>query len=46
MARTTDLAKAEGECGIITSMINKFNAENPDIPVSQSTSSPGPVIRS
>ena len=32
---TTDLAKVEGECGIITSMINKFNAENPRIPVSQ-----------
>ncbi len=32
---TTDLAKVEGECGIITSMINKFNAENPQIPVSQ-----------
>jgi multiple sugar transport system substrate-binding protein len=27
----TDLAAAEGECGIITTMINKFNAENPDI---------------
>jgi multiple sugar transport system substrate-binding protein len=32
---TTDLAKAEGECGIITTMINKFNAENPGTPVSQ-----------
>ena len=32
---TTELAKVEGECGIITSMINKFNAENPGIPVSQ-----------
>jgi multiple sugar transport system substrate-binding protein len=30
----TDLAKAEGECGIITTMINKFNAENPDVHVS------------
>jgi len=28
-----DVAKAEGECGIITTMINKFNAENPDIHV-------------
>jgi multiple sugar transport system substrate-binding protein len=27
----TDVAKAEGECGIITAMINKFNAENPDV---------------
>ena len=33
--RTTDLAKAEGECGIITTMINKFNAENPSTKVSQ-----------
>ena len=32
---TTDLAKVEGECGIITSMINKFNSENPRTPVSQ-----------
>ncbi len=32
---TIDLAKVEGECGIITTMINKFNAENPTIPVSQ-----------
>ena len=32
---TTNIAKVEGECGIITSMINKFNAENPSIPVSQ-----------
>ena len=28
-----DVAKAEGECGIITSLVNKFNAENPDIRV-------------
>ena len=33
--RTTDVAKAEGECGIMTTMINKFNAENPETPVSQ-----------
>ena len=26
-----DVSKAEGECGIITTMINRFNAENPDI---------------
>ncbi len=32
---TTDLAKVEGECGIITTMINKFNAEHPNTPVSQ-----------
>ncbi len=32
---TTDLSKVEGECGIITTMINKFNAENPDSRVSQ-----------
>jgi multiple sugar transport system substrate-binding protein len=32
---TTNLGKVEGECGIITTMINKFNAENPSIPVSQ-----------
>ena len=30
----TDLAKAEGECGIVTTMLNKFNAENPDVRVS------------
>ncbi len=28
---TTDISKAEGECGIITAMIDRFNAENPDI---------------
>ena len=32
--RATDVAKAEGECGIITATINKFNAENPDVRVS------------
>lgn len=26
----TDVSKANGECGIITAMINKFNAESPD----------------
>ena len=31
---TTDLSKVEGECGIITTMINKFNAENRDVHVS------------
>jgi multiple sugar transport system substrate-binding protein len=30
---STDVSKAEGECGIITTMIAKFNAENPDIHV-------------
>ena len=28
-----DVAKAEGECGIITTIVNRFNAENPDIHV-------------
>jgi multiple sugar transport system substrate-binding protein len=28
---STDVARAEGECGIITTLINRFNAENPDI---------------
>jgi multiple sugar transport system substrate-binding protein len=28
---STDIARAEGECGIITTLINRFNAENPDI---------------
>ena len=31
---TTDVSKVEGECGIITTMINKFNATNPDIELS------------
>jgi multiple sugar transport system substrate-binding protein len=30
---STDVATAEGECGIITTLINKFNAQNPDIHV-------------
>ena len=30
----TDVSKVEGECGIITTMINKFNAGNPDLRVS------------
>ena len=33
----TRLAAAEGECGIITTLINKFNADNPDIHVKVST---------
>jgi multiple sugar transport system substrate-binding protein len=31
--RSIDVAKAEGECGIITTLINRFNAENPDVQV-------------
>jgi multiple sugar transport system substrate-binding protein len=31
--RETDLAKAEGECGIVTTLINRFNKENPDLRV-------------
>ena len=30
---STDVAKAEGECGIITTLVNRFNAENPDLHV-------------
>ena len=30
---STDVAKAEGECGIMTSLINRFNAQNPDVHV-------------
>ncbi|HEY0115324.1 MAG TPA: hypothetical protein VGB54_06350, partial [Allosphingosinicella sp.] len=30
----TDVSKVEGECGIITAMINKFNAQNRDVHVS------------
>ena len=33
--KTTDLSKVEGECGIITTMINRYNAENPTMRVSQ-----------
>ncbi len=28
---STDIAHAEGECGIITTIVNRFNAENPDV---------------
>ena len=31
---TTDVSAVEGECGIITTMINKFNAQNSDVHVS------------
>ncbi|GGE11971.1 hypothetical protein GCM10011390_33910 [Aureimonas endophytica] len=33
----TDIRKATGECGILTSLINEFNAENPDTHVSVTT---------
>lgn len=29
----SQVAEAEGECGIITALVNRFNAENPDIHV-------------
>ena len=29
----TDISKSAGECGIITAMTNKFNADNPDVEV-------------
>jgi multiple sugar transport system substrate-binding protein len=32
---TTDIAKAEGECGIVTTMINAFQAQHPGLAVSQ-----------
>ena len=28
-----DVATAEGECGIITTLVNRFNAENPDVQI-------------
>ena len=30
---STNVAAAEGECGIVTTLVNKFNADNPDIHV-------------
>ena len=30
---STDVEAAEGECGIITTLINRFNAQNPDVHV-------------
>lgn len=33
----TDISKSAGECGIITSQINKFMADNPDIKVNVNT---------
>ncbi|MES2119713.1 MAG: extracellular solute-binding protein [Pseudomonadota bacterium] len=29
----TDVSKAEGECGIMTALVNSFNAQNPDIQI-------------
>ena len=29
--RSIDVSNAEGECGIITTLVDRFNAENPDI---------------
>jgi multiple sugar transport system substrate-binding protein len=34
---STDVSSANGECGIMTTLINKFNAENPDINVKVTT---------
>ena len=31
--KTTDISKSAGECGIITAMTNKFNAENKDVEI-------------
>lgn len=31
--RVTEIAEAEGECGIMTAIINRFEADNPDIEV-------------
>ena len=30
----TDVSSAEGECGIITTLLNKFSASHPDVPLS------------
>jgi multiple sugar transport system substrate-binding protein len=35
--KVTDVSKAVGECGIITSLINKFEVDNPDIDVNVTT---------
>ncbi|RCS22186.1 extracellular solute-binding protein [Phyllobacterium salinisoli] len=35
--KVTDVSSAVGECGIITSLINKFEADNPDIDVNVTT---------
>ena len=31
--RVTDITKAEGECGIMTAIVNRFEADNPDVEV-------------
>ena len=33
----TDVSAAVGECGIITALVNKFEADNPDIDVNITT---------
>ncbi len=35
--KVTDVSSAEGECGIMTTLINKFAAENPDLDVKVTT---------
>jgi len=35
--KVTDVSAAVGECGIITALVNKFEADNPDIDVSVTT---------
>lgn len=35
--QSTDVAASSGECGIMTTLINKFNQENPDIDVKVTT---------
>jgi len=35
--KSVDVSAAEGECGIMTTLINKFSAEHPDIDVKVST---------
>lgn len=35
--KTTDVSAAVGECGIITTLVNKFEADNPDIDVNVTT---------
>ena len=45
-APITDVSKAVGECGIITSLINKFNADNPDVHVKRRPPSNGRAMTS
>ena len=35
--KSTDVSKAVGECGIITTLVNKFQQDNPDIKVNVTT---------